>query len=158
MTEFTELDLSKPVEEMEADEARETLTDFMEAHRSNQDAYDAVQSEVDEIEAEYSEQIEDYEKMLTEFREDKAEEAAEHVNMPADLLADRFEYSELEQIIEDGEEFSEEPEDDEGDEEETSLTTFSDKPQKGRKEDTNGTERYRDEAASALSSHGFPTN
>lgn len=155
---FTELDLSKPVEEMEADEARETLTDFMDAHRSNQDAYDAVQSEMDDIETEYSEQIEEYEQMVAEFREDKAEEAAEYVNMPADLLASRFEYSELEQIIEDGEEFSEESDGSDEGEDEPALTTFSDKPQKGKQEGTDGTEKYRSEAKNALASHGFPSN
>lgn len=156
MTDFTELDLSKPVDEMEPDEARETLSDFMDSHRQNQDAYDAVQAEVDEVEAEYSEKIEEKDELIADFREDKAEEAAEYVNMPAALLADRFEYSELEQIIEDGEEFSEDEPDEDPDDDKT-LTTFAEKPQKGKKEKTEGTARYRDEAKSALSNHGFPT-
>lgn len=158
MTDFTELDLSKPVDEMEADEARETLSDFMDAHRQNQDAYDAVQAEMKDIESEYSEKIEEYEQMVAEFREDKAEEAAEYVNMPAGLLADRFEYSELEQIIEDGEEFSEEEPEDDPEDDETNLTTFAEKPQKGKQEKTEGTARYRDEAKAALGNHGFPTS
>lgn len=157
MTDFTELDLSKPVQEMEADEARETLSDFMDAHRANQDAYDTLRGDLEEVEAEYKEQIEDYEETIADFREQKAQEAAEYVKMPADLLADRFDYSELEEIIEEGQEFSESP-DEEEEEDETQLTSFSNKQEKGRAENERETAQWRDEAKSALANQGFPVD
>jgi hypothetical protein len=138
MTEFTDLELADDVSDMEEDELRETLTDFMQAHEENREAYDSAKSQIDEIETEYQEKIEQYEEKIDEFKHERAKEAAEYANLPAELLAERFEFAELDQIIEEGEEAEEfsgsgEPEGEE-DEEDERMTTFSEKKEKGRKE------------------------
>lgn len=157
MTEFTELNLNSSVSDMDGDEAKQTLSEFMEAHKKNQQAYDTAVAEQEEIEDEYSEQLEELEERLAEFREARAEEASEYTNMPPELLADRFSLDELEQIIEEGEEadFSEDP--DEGDEndEPESLTTFADREEKGQT-GGDGTSKYREQAQKKLADHGFP--
>lgn len=153
MTEFHDLELDSDVSDMEADEAKATLADFMEAHQKNRQAYDAARSELDDVESEYQEQIEEYEERIAEFTEQRAEEAAEYVNMPADLLADRFSIDELETIIDEGQEaggdedFSDEPEDEPEDDE--TLTTFSEKPEKGHRTDNSGS-KYRETAKQKL--------
>jgi hypothetical protein len=133
-TEFTEMDLQKEVSEMEPDEARETLVDFMEAHQSNRSAYDELSTELDEVETEYNDKLEEKDEVIAEFKQERAAEAAEYVKMPEDILADKFSFSELEQIIEEAEdapEFSESDEGTEDGEEDDTLTTFSEKPERG---------------------------
>jgi predicted nucleic acid-binding Zn-ribbon protein len=154
MTDFTDLDLTKPVDEMEADEARETLAEFMDSHRDNREAYDELQTEFSQREDELTDEVEELEGRVAEFTEEKAERAAEHVKMPADLLAARFSIDELEQIIEEGEEFSEGPED-EPDDEGPELTSFTEKKQKGRLEDEDRSAQFRDHAKTLLSSQGM---
>lgn len=157
---FNELSLDTDIEEMSEEEAKETLADFMDAHTANQKAYDARISEIHETEQEYSEKLEQYEDMVAEFTERRAEKAAEYVKMPAELLADRFSYEELDQIIEEGEDadFSEEDETDEEEEDDDRLTTFADRPEKGKKESKNKTTaEFRERAQSALANKGFPT-
>lgn len=155
-TEFTDLDLQKDISDMEGDEARETLVDFMEAHQTNRSAYDGLQAELDEVETEYEEKLEEREELIREFKEDRAEKASEFTNLPADLIVERFEYSEIEQIIEEGEEFSEAEDETEEEDEESTLLEFSEKPEKGRAE--SGGNKYRDRAADKLAGHGFPTS
>jgi len=149
--EFNELNTEKDIDEMEPEEAKETLSQFMDAHKENQDAYDELASDLQELDEQYSEEIEEYEARITQFTEDKAQEAAEHVEMPAELLADRFSYDELEQIVseaEEAEEFSEdEPEDEpEEDDESGKLTTFSDKPERGEAGGDGDRSQYRERA------------
>lgn len=145
--EFTELDLNKSIEEMSEQEAKTTLSDFMEAHQKNQTAYDAVQEELRETETEYEEKLEQREEKIAEFRDQRAEEAAEYVKMPADLLADKFSIEEIEQIIseaEESDEFSEEEQeagDDEDDE--TRYTTFAERDEKGERESGSSVDRER---------------
>lgn len=152
---FTELDLTKNVSEMSEAEAKETLSDFMRKHSENQEAYDEVVSEYEDELEEKEETIESLEDELDEWREELAEEAAECVEMPANLLAAKFSRDELEQIISEASEHSEEEE--EEDDEPDRLTTFSDKEQKGKET----TPDYRNEEAQerakkALASRGFP--
>lgn len=137
-TEFTDLDLSKDVSNMEEGEARETLVDFVEAHQKNRTAYDELQDELSEVETEYEDKIEDREEVIAEFKKERAEEAAEYVNIPADLVAERFEFSEIEQIIEEGAEFSEEGEDGGEEEEDPFITTFSEQEERGEAGGDNG--------------------
>lgn len=162
MTEFTELDLKKDIADMDGEEAKKTLTEFMEAHKKNQTAYDAVVEEREEVESDYQEQLEEYEEKMAEFRQKRAEEASEYVNMPADLIAERFEYSEIEQIIAEAEEsaeFTEEEPTDEDDEDDDRLTTFSEKEQKGRLEGDGGrASGSRDRALDALKNKNFPVS
>jgi hypothetical protein len=156
MTEFTELDLAKDPDDMDAEEAKATLGEFMDAHKQNRDAYDSVQSELQETEAEYKEQLEAKDEKLAEFREKRAQEAAEHVEMPASLLADRFSIDEIEQIIgeaEESAEYSEEPEGDDEEEADDKLTTFSEKPAKGRQESSGGSSYSRDRAEEKIKGH-----
>lgn len=153
--EFTEIDLAKEIPSMSEDEAKETLSEFMETHQKNEQAYDELHTELDESEAEFEEQLEDYEETIAEFTQRRAEEASEYVNMPPELLADRFNFDELGKIIEEGEEadFSE---DEETEEEETHLTTFAERGEKGKREPEDGTSRFRDEAEAALAQKGVP--
>lgn len=155
-TEFEDLELNKDVTSMEEDEAKETLADFMEAHQTNRSAYDELKSELADVETEYQEKLDEKEELIAEFKQDRAEEAAEYVNIPADLVADRFSFSEIEQIIEEGEEFSGADDgDDAGDESDDSpLTTFSDKPEKGTVEGGSDPE-LRERAREKLSQHGL---
>lgn len=161
MTEFNDLDLNTEIPEMDEEEAKKTLSEFMEAHQTNRTAYDELDSELDDIETEYQEELEEKEEMIAEFKDERAEAAAEYVNMPADLLSERFSFSELEQIVEEGAEFSEETEEDADDDaddggDDSPLTTFSDKPEKG-KGGSNGAGRSadREHARSVLQRNGF---
>lgn len=155
-TEFTELNLSKEVDDMEADEARETLAEFMASHEENQAAYDALHADLEDIESEYKQKLEEREERIAQFKHERAEEAAKHVKMPADLLADRFSIDEIDQILEEADEanFSEDTSEDD-DETDDSLTTFSNKEEKGR---SNGDDRskYRSRAATVLERKNFP--
>lgn len=132
--EFTEIDLQKEVSEMEPDEARETLVDFMEAHQTNRTAYDELHSKLDDVETEYQEKLEEKEERISQFKEERASEASEYVKMPDEILAEKFTFSELDQIIEEAEQAEEFSEDDETDEDESEgrLTTFSEKEEKGQ--------------------------
>lgn len=158
MTDFNELDLKKGVDEMSEEEAKKTLSEFMESHQKNRAAYDKLQSELDETETEYKEELEELEERIHEFKQERAEVASEYVNMPADLLVDRFSIDEIDQIIAEADdaEFSEE-ETEEAEEEDEGLTTFSEKPEKGRAESGGKTE-YRERATQVLKNKGFPVS
>lgn len=154
-TEFEELELNKDVTSITEDEAKKTLSEFMEAHKSNRSAYDELKNKLDDKESEFEEKLEEKEERIAEFKQERAEEAAEYVNIPAELVAERFSFSEIEQIVEEGEEFSESAEDEEEDEEDEYLTTFSEKPEKGRTE-SGGPSKYRERAEQKLADHGIP--
>lgn len=159
MTEFNDLELNDEIPSMTEEEAKKTLSEFMESHQTNRTAYDELSTELDETETEYKEKLDEKEDLISDFKEDRAEEAAEYVNMPAELLADRFSFDEIDQIIEEGAEFSEEEEGDPEDDPEDgdgSLTTFSDKPEKGKGGSKGaGGSGDRDHARSVLQSNGF---
>lgn len=160
MSEFTELELNKGVEDMSEEEAKKTLSEFMESHQKNRTAYDELQIELEETETEYQEELDQLEERITQFKHERAEEAAQHVNMPADLLVDRFSLDELDQIIAEADEadFSEEePEGEEG-EEDDKLTTFSEKPEKGRAEGGKDRTEYRQRAKQLLGNKNFPVD
>lgn len=161
MSEFNDLELNKDIADMEADEARETLSDFMEAHQKNRTVYDELQTEFSETKEEYEDKLDGRDERIAEFKEQRAEEASQYVNMPAELLADRFDFSELDQIIEEAEEadaeFAEEGgEPEEEDESDQPLTEFSDKGGKGRVDGGGTSKQARDRARSALSNKNFP--
>lgn len=158
MTEFTEMDIQKDVDEMEESELRKTLTDFMEQHEKNTKAHDELRAEWSEKVEDREQKIEALEERLGEFKQRRAEEAAEHVNMPADILAERFDFSELDQIIDEAEEFSEEPEEDESEEESDYLTSFAEREQKGRRDGSSGgpSKQHRERAKRAMKNQGFP--
>lgn len=161
MTEFTELDVQKDIDEMDEAEARETLADFMEQHKKNVEAYDERETEFSERLDEKQSELEDLQEKVSEFKQEKAEEAAEYANMPADILAERFEFSELDQIIEEAEESGEFTEDEdsvEDEDEDESLTTFSEKEQRGRQEGGGRSKEHRNRAANALRNNGFPAS
>lgn len=156
--EFTELEVNAEIPSMDGDEAKETLSEFMESHKKNQSAYDELASELDDAEAEFKQELEEKEETIGEFKEKRAEKAAEFVNLPEELVADRFEFNEIEQIIEEGEQFSEEDaaesEDGEGGEDggDEPITTFSQQEEKGRRE--GGRVGDRDTARKLLGNHG----
>lgn len=156
--EFTELELSTDVSSMEGDEAKETLVDFMEAHQKNQSAYDELSNTLDEKEAEFSEKLEEKEERIEEFKYEYAEEASEYVNIPTDLVAERFSFSEIEKIIEEGAEFSEESEDADGgeDDDPEMITDFADRPEKGQREGGHTGDRQR--AESKMAQYGIGGN
>lgn len=152
--EFDDLTLNKEVAEMEEDEAKKTLAEFMEAHQTNQTAYDELKGELEETETEFQEKLDEKEEVIAEFKQERAEEAAEYVNIPADLVATRFSFEEIDQIIEEGSEYSEETSEESEEEEDETITTFSDKPEKGQTEG-GGTSKYNDRAREKLSQHGL---
>lgn len=154
--EFTELELNKDITAMDADEAKETLSEFMEAHKTNESAYDELSNELSETEAEFSEKLEEKEKRIEEFKYEYAEEASDYVNIPTDIVAERFSFSEIEQIIEEGAEFSEETDEAEEAEEDEPITTFSEKPEKGEREGGRSGDRQR--AKQKLSQYGIGGN
>lgn len=161
MTEFTDLELNKEVSELDGEDAKQTLVDFIEAHQTNRAAYDELQAELDETETEYQEKVESLEETVAEFKSERAEEAAEYVNMPAEILAERFSFDELDQIIEEAEESEEFSEDNEPEEEEEdgSLTTFSDKPPKGKETGGSGEpSKTRQKAREMLAQRGVVSN
>lgn len=161
MTEFTELDLGKEVDDMDEEELRTTLSDFMQEHEQNIEAYDGLETEHKEQLSEKDERIEDLQDRVSEFKQARAEDAAEHVKMPADVLAERFSFAELDQIIEEAEEFAEEDESEEESEEESKyLTDFAQREQKGKQEGggRGPSKKHRDRAASALRNNGFPAS
>lgn len=156
MTDFNELELEQDVADMEGEEAKETLVDFMEAHQKNREAYDATVTEFKDKIDEVQEQKNEIEDTLGELKTEYAEEAAKHVNMPAELLEKRFDFAEIRQILEDAAEFAESQED----EEDTGLplTDFADREPKGKTGDGgDGGEGYgfREEAAKHLERHGI---
>jgi hypothetical protein len=152
MTDFEDLELNKSVDDMDADEAKQTLSEFMDSHKTNRTAYDELSTELDEVETEYQEKLEAKEELIADFRDERASEAAEYVNIPADLVASRFSLDEIEQIIEEGAEFADSG-DGEGEEEDDSLTTFADRAEKG---ETSTSTNYSDRARDKLSQHGLP--
>lgn len=156
MTEFNELDLTKTPDDMEPEEAKKTLSEFMQAHKTNQTAYDELEQELDDVQTEYEEKLDEKRERIEEFRQERAEQAAEYVKMPADILADRFSIEELDQIIDEAAESDEFSEDTESEEEEDeSLTTFSDREEKGEAKGGRSTE-YRERAKERLKVKDFP--
>jgi len=159
MTEFTELDIEKDIDNMEESELRKTLSDFMEQHETNIEVYDGLKVEYEDELDEKEDTIEGLRERVSAFKQERAEEAAEYVKMPADVLAGRFDFSELDQIIEEAEESDEFSEDDDEDEEESDyLTDFAEQPQKGRQESRERSQKHRDRAARALENKNFPVS
>lgn len=157
-TEFNDLDLTKEIADMEEDEAKKTLSTFMEKHEKNRTAYDELHTELGEVETEYTEKLEDREELIAEFTEERAAEAAEYVNIPAELVADRFSLEEIDQIIEEGSEFSEqENEESTEEEEDDTITSFADRPEKGKggSNGAGGSTADRDRARNTLQRNGF---
>jgi len=155
MSKFTDLTLDTSVDDMTGDEAKETLSQFMESHQKNQTAYDELQTEYSEAQEEYEAKLEEKSERIAEFRKEKARAASEYVRMPATLLAERFSISELDQIIEEGAEAEFSKDEDDESEEIEDLTTFSQKEEKGKAE-SGGNEQARERARDRLRSKGFP--
>lgn len=153
MTDFTDLELTEDIPDMEEDEAKETLSEFMEAHKQNRTAYDELAGELDEVETEYQDKLEQREDLIAEFKQERAEKAAEYTNVPADIMVERFELEELDQIIEEGDEEFSDPDENEDEEDEPSLLNFSEQEEKGV---TDTESPYRDRARKALGRQGFP--
>lgn len=148
-TQFKELDLDGEVSDMSEDEVRETLVDFVQAHKENRAAYDATVSEFEDKLDEIRTEKEAAEDELGEIHSQYAERAAEVTNMPASLIEERFDFSEVKQILEEAEEageFSEESEESE-ESDESRLTNFTERPDKGKQEkESTGTSQFRDDA------------
>lgn len=142
--------MDEDLSEIPEDELRSTFAAFLETHESNVEA-------VDDLRATYSERIEslesekeDLEDKVSEFTAEKAEEASEYVNIPEEIIVERFSLGEIEQIIEEGEEFSESSEEEEDDE---PLTTFANRGEKGKKDKESAATEYRKEAENLMSKH-----
>lgn len=134
---------------MEPEELRATLAEFMEKHDDNIEEYESLQEDHEGLQSEYSEAQDALDNLRTKF----AEEAADYINLSPEIIADRFSYSEITQIIEEGEKAEEFAEDE--DEEVDAFTTFSEKEEKGREE--GGNAETRTDAEQRLGSFGFPS-
>lgn len=150
MPEFTDLEIDADIDELGGNEAKKTLAEFVEKHKQNREAYDELQTDFEQKVSQYEEELSEYEEKLEDLTFERAEQAAEHVNMPADLIADRFSLDEIDQIIDEATEHSEEPEEDDEDR----LTQFDDRPAKGDKKGSDYREKYREEAKEMLRQHG----
>lgn len=128
-----EFELKTEPDEMEPEDLRATLTDFMEKHDENVDEYRELESDFSET----KDALEDAEDTLDTLKTKFAEEAADYINLDPHIIAERFTYSEIVQIVEEGDEadFSE---DEQTDDEPDTLTTFTEREEKGNLEGEGG--------------------
>lgn len=154
MHEFT---LNKSTDEMEADELRSTLDEFMDKHTENVEDYESVAAERDEfsekvesLEADVSEYSETAEALQAKFAEVVAEETP---LFDADEVAERFSLDELIEKADSLGAFSLAAEADEGAEEEADEgegTTFADKPERAPAVSDGDKSAFREQAESDL--------
>ena len=155
MHEFT---LNKPSDEMEADELRSTLDEFMDKHAENVDDYESVSAERDE----FSEKLEGMEEQVSEYAETEdalqakfSEIVAEETPLfDADEVAERFSLDELIEKADTLGAFSlsteETVEGDGGEAEEAEEPTFAEKPEKAPNVSGEQKGAFREQAKSDL--------
>lgn len=88
------IELEVPIEDMDEADLRATFAEVMEAHESNVEEYNELSEQL-EAAAEYKEQVEDMEGQLSEFRAYFARKGAEVTGISEEVLAERFEPTEL---------------------------------------------------------------
>lgn len=147
-----EFSIDGSVEEMDEGDLRATLTDFMERHEANVEAFEEIEAERDS----FSEQVEDLESQVEAHAETEAAliekfsavVAEEAPLFTAEEVADRFSLTELIEKADSLGAFSlpEVPEEGEAVEEEAEEGTFSEKPGKGKVEE--GRSRFSEDAES----------
>lgn len=137
MTEFQEMEVDEDLSEIPEDELRSTFAAFLETHESNVEAVNNLRASYSEKVESLESEVESLEDKVSEFTQEKAEEAAQYVNIPEELVAERFSLEEIEQIIEEGEEFSESNEEED---EDSPLTTFAERGDKGKQDKEPSTE------------------
>ena len=154
MHEFT---LNKSTDEMEADELRSTLDEFMDKHEDNVEDYaaavgdrDEFSEKVDELEEQVSEYSETAEALQAKFSEIVAGESD---LFDADEVADRFSLDELIDKADSLGAFSlaTDAADDAGDDvDEDEGPTFADKPERAPAVNEGDRSAFRDQAESDL--------
>lgn len=154
MNEFT---LKKSTDEMEADELRSTLDEFMDKHAENVEAYDTLAEERDEfsekverLEEDVSEYAETAEALQAKFAEVVADESP---LFDADEVAERFSLDELITKADALGAFSLATEADEGaddDADDGEGPTFADKPERAPVPSDDAKSAYREQAESDL--------
>lgn len=156
MTDFNNLELNKEISDMEGDEAKETLSEFMESHKKNSQAYDEVQTEFEDRIDELENDKEELQETLTTVKSEYAEKAAEKTGFTEEVLMKRFDFQELRGVveeIEDADEFSEEEE--EETEEEQRFTQFAERDEKGKTPPDDTPNQYREQAKTLLAESGL---
>ena len=151
MNEFT---LKKSTDEMEADELRSTLDEFMEKHAENTEAYDSLVEERDEfsekvesLEADVSEYAETAESLQAKFAEIVAEESD---LFDSEEVADRFSLDELISKADAMGAFSLTMDSDDDDDDDGEGPTFADKPERGPVPSDDDKNAFREQAESDL--------
>ena len=138
-------EFKKSPDEMDDEELRSTLTDFMEKHAENVEDYEALESARDE----FSEKVEALEGDLETAQTYFADKASEYTHLDTEVIVERFSLVETIEMAGEAEEaqFSEA---DDGDVDDEDETKFSDKPERAPAE--GGQSKFRDQAESDLES------
>jgi hypothetical protein len=88
------IELETPVEEMNEQDLRATLAEVMVAHEANVAEYAEIESERTTL----TEQVETLTAQVEEASAYFAARAAEYVNLPAEKIAEKFEFSEIREM------------------------------------------------------------
>ena len=153
------IELETPVEEMNEQDLRATLAEVMVAHEANVAEYAEIESERTTL----SEQVETLTAQVEEASAYFAARAAEHVNLPAEKIAEKFEFSEIREMAEEADaaaatfsstEGEVDIEETDADADADAARKFSEKPE--RAEVGEPTNRVREMARSDLERLFFP--
>jgi hypothetical protein len=125
------IELTQPIDEMDDEDLRATFADVMTAHAANVEEFEALETKFSEAEARAESAESDRDEAATYF----AAQAAQSVNLPAETILDKFEFSEIRELAEqdaDGEPSvpSEDPEADVEADEASEDPKFTDKPER----------------------------
>lgn len=147
MHEFT---LNKSTDDMDEDELRSTLDEFMDKHAENVEEYSTLETERDE----FSETIESLSETTDALQTRFAEVVAEDSSLfGAEIVADRFSLDELMEKADAMGAFSvntEAAESVESDSDGETESTFTDKPERAPAESGADRSKFRDQAESDL--------
>lgn len=147
MHEFT---LNKSTDEMDEDELRSTMDEFMDKHAENVEEYSTLETERDE----FSETIESLSETTDALQTRFAEVVAEDSSLfSAEIVADRFSLDELMEKADAMGAFSvdtETAESVESDSDGETDSTFDDKPERAPDESGDDRSKFRDQAESDL--------
>lgn len=132
------IELEVPIEDMEEADLRATFAEVMEAHESNVTEHEELTQKLDDA-AEFEQQVEDLNEQISEFRAYFAQKGSEVTGISEEILAERFDPSELVEFAqkydeEQAAEFVSEAEEAEATEEEAEVeeseSVFTEKPSK----------------------------
>lgn len=151
MTDFENLELGEEISDMEGDDAKETLSEFMESHKKNSQAYDEVQTDYEDRIDELENDKEELQETLQTVKSEYAEKAAEETGFTEETLMKRFDFQEIREVVDEIEEAEDFSEEDEEEEEEQRFTQFAERDEKGKTPPDDGRTADRETAEKLLS-------